>query len=112
MLMFAFLTAAWFFQMELKRKAGLGIYQATKAKVVIGEPAKIGELISNAIFGFIVGFKGFYIYQHFAEFQQDPAAVLLSSKGNLLGGILLAIIFAGILYWDKKGKHCPSQKLK
>ncbi|MEO1258325.1 MAG: prolipoprotein diacylglyceryl transferase family protein [Bacteroidota bacterium] len=102
MLMFAFLTAAFFFRLELKRMAGLGIYQPTKVKMVYGQPAKTGELLSNAIFGFILGFKGYYIFQHFAEFQKDPASVLLSAKGDWLIGILLAAVFAGLMYWEKK----------
>ncbi len=112
MLMFAFLTAALFFYMELKRKAGLGIYQAAKVKIISGEPAKMGELVSNAIFGFIVGFKGLYMYQHFDEFQQDAAGVLLSSKGNILGGVVLAVLFAGLIYWDKKKKALAKPKVE
>lgn len=104
MLMLAFLTAAFFFHSELKRKAGLGIYKATKVKMVYGQPASVSELISNAIFGFIVGFKGVYAYQHFAEFQKDPASILLSAKGEWLWGILLAAFFAGLMYWERKKK--------
>jgi prolipoprotein diacylglyceryl transferase len=110
MLMFAFLTAAFFFHNELKRKAGLGIYQPTKVKIIHGEPAKVGELISNGIFGFILGFKGFYISQNFAEFQKDPAAVLLSAKGNWLIGIAVALLFAGLMYWEKKKKALAKPK--
>ncbi len=112
MLMFAFLTAAFFFHSELKRKAGLGIYQPTKVKTIEGQPAKAGELISNGIFGFILGFKGFYIYQHFAEFQKDPAAVLLSAKGDWLVGIVLALFFAGLMYWEKKKKALSKPKVE
>ncbi|HFA48958.1 MAG TPA: hypothetical protein ENJ95_08075 [Bacteroidetes bacterium] len=111
-LMFAFLTAAWFFYMELKRRAELGIFEGTKVRAISGEPAKMGELVSNAVFGFIVGFKGFYMFGHFAEFQKDPAAVLLSAKGDWLGGIVLMALFAGLLYWDKKRKALPKPKVE
>lgn len=101
-LVLAFLTAAWFFYIELKRKAGEGKFKAEKVKTVVGRPASVTDIISNAIFGFIVGFKFLYIFQNFGEFKNDAAGVLLSLKGEWWAGILLAIVFGGFRYWEGK----------
>jgi prolipoprotein diacylglyceryl transferase len=110
MLVVSILLAAVLFYLELKRKAQEGIYKPEKVKVVVGKPATAWELVSNGIFGFIVGFKVLYIVQNFAEFKQDAAGVLLSSKGNWLAGLLLAGVFAGIRYWEKKKQALPKPK--
>lgn len=112
MLVVGILSAAWLFYLELKRKAEEGIYQPTMEKVTIGKPASAWELISNGIFGFLIGFKLLYIFQHFAEFQQDAAGVLLSGKGNWLAGIALAAVFAGMRWWEKKKQALPKPKEK
>ncbi|MCU0345823.1 MAG: prolipoprotein diacylglyceryl transferase [Saprospiraceae bacterium] len=104
MLVVAILSAAWFFYLELKRKAEEGLYQATTVKTIIGEPASPWDIASNALFGFLVGFKFVYIAQNFAEFQQDAAAVLLSLKGNWLAGIAGAALF-GFLRWQERKKQ-------
>ncbi len=110
MLVISILAAAWFFYLELKRKADEGVFQPTKVRVTIGQPATTWELISNGLFGFVIGFKILYIVQHFDEFQQDAASVLLSGKGNWLAGIVLAAVFAGLRWWEKKKQALPKPK--
>ena len=110
MLVAGFLTAAWFFYLEMKRKAGEGLYKAEKVKTVVGKPATMWELASNGIFGFLVGFKMLYIVQHFPEFKQDAADVLLSMKGNWPAGLAFAAIFVAIRYWEKKKQALPKPK--
>src|SRR5690606_7192458 len=107
LLVLAILTAAWFLYIELKRKVAEGVFQPQKAKMIVGLPATTGELISNGVFGFLLGFKGGYLFSHFSEFQSDPAAVLLSAKGNWILGIALAALFAGWKYWERQGQKLP-----
>jgi len=104
MLVISILAAALFFYWELKRKADEGVYQPTLVKTMVGEPASIWEIASNALFGFLLGFKAVYIAMNFAEFQQDAAATLLSTKGNLVAGLVGAAIF-GFARWREKKKH-------
>ncbi len=104
LLVLAILSAAWFFYIELKRKAKEGIYQPTKVKEITGGKARPWELVSNGIFGFLVGFKVVYIIQYFGEFQADAADVILSLKGNWPAGLLLAGVFAGLRWWEKQKK--------
>lgn len=110
MLVVAILSAAWFFYIELKRKAGEGIYQPVKIKVTVGQAATLWELVSNGIFGFLIGFKVVYIIQHFGEFQKDAASVLLSLKGHWAAGLALAVLFAGLRWWERKKQALPKPK--
>ena len=106
-LVLAILSAAAILYVELKRKAGQGLFLPQKIEVLKGQPASVSELIYNGIFGFVLGFKAIYISQHFAEFQLDPASVLISLKGHWLGGILAGLFFAGIKYWERHKNKSP-----
>ncbi len=112
MLVVAILSAAWFFYLELKRKANEGIYKPTEARLEVGRPASAWELVSNGLFGFILGFKVVYIIQHFGEFQRDASDVLLSGKGNWLAGIAAAALFAAMRWWEKKKLALPKPKVQ
>lgn len=108
----AFLSAALNLHAELKRKEGMGLFSASTAKVTVGEPAKPLDLLWNAIVGFFVGFKALYIFQNFEEFKADAPGVILSGKGEMLGGIILAIVFAGMKYWEKNNEKLDKPKEK
>lgn len=97
-LVIAILGAAYLLYLELKRKAKEGLFQPERIKVIEGGPASWTEILSNAVFGFILGAKGFYIATHFPEFQADAAGVVLSTKGNFFVGVLGAILFGGGRY--------------
>lgn len=106
-LVLAILCSAYFLYIELKRKAKKGLFQPEMAKIVEGKPATIGELISNGVFGFILGFKVLYIFQNFSQFKVDPAGVVLSGLGNWLGGIVLGIVFFGYKWWESNRNKLP-----
>ena len=107
MLVVAILFAAFMLERELRRKEKEGLFQPVKKKITIGEPASVTELILNALLGFVLISKVFYAFSHFAEFQNDPADVLLSMKGTWWAGILGAAIFAAIKYFEKKKDQLP-----
>jgi len=104
LLVISILVAAWILFRELRRKQKEGVFQGEKVKVVEGRPASATELITNGIFGFLVGFKLVYLLQHFDEFQADAAGVLLSAKGTLWAGLLFGLLFAGLRYREKNKK--------
>lgn len=112
LLVLAILASALFLYWEMKRKEAQGIFKPEELKVVTGKPASTSEIISNAIFGFILGFKLLYIFNNFAEFQKDAADVVLSAKGNWIGGILAAILFGAYQFWDKNRKKLAKPKVE
>ncbi len=112
LLAIAILTSAYFLNLELKRKEKQGLLGATLVKTVVGEPAAISELIINALFGFLLGFKVVHIALNFSEFQADAPGFLFSAKGNVLAGILGAIALAGIKYWEKDKQKLAKPKIE
>ncbi|MFT4665553.1 MAG: phosphatidylglycerol:prolipoprotein diacylglycerol transferase [Polaribacter sp.] len=109
-LVIAILTAAIMLMTEMRRKEAEGLLTPVKVKAIEGAPASIFELLSNGFLGFALSFKLLYIYSNFAEFQYDPASVILSAKGNWIAGIIGAAIFAGIKYWEKKKVQLPEPR--
>lgn len=107
-LVLAILSSAYFLYIELKRKAQKGFFQPEMVKIVEGKPATVSELISNGVFGFILGFKVLYIAQHFSEFKVNPAGVVLSGLGNWLGGIVLGILFFTYKWWESNRHKLPT----
>ncbi|MBG6235930.1 prolipoprotein diacylglyceryltransferase [Pedobacter sp. CAN_A7] len=100
----AFVAGYWAFTKELKRKEAQGLLHPVKKTILIGQPATTSEMVSNAIFGFLIGYKLVYALINYQLFVSDAQTVLLSLKGNLLGGLFFAGLF---VYWDykEKGKH-------
>lgn len=103
-LILSFLASAFVLNLELKRKEHEGLLQAFTEKERIGFPATWQEILSNALFGFVIGFKIPYIAQHFQEFRPDPASIILSGKGTWLWGIIAAAAFGYFKYWESKKK--------
>ena len=106
----AFLAGYWAFTKELKRKEALGILKPVKHTTTIGEPASVGELVSNALFGFLIGYKLIYALVNYKLFVADSQSVLLSTKGNLLGGLGLAALFVYWSYKEKEKTKLPTPK--
>lgn len=97
----AFAAGYWAFSAEAKRKEQLGILKPSKRIITIGEPASMASLLTNAFFGFLVGYKLVYALLNYKLFVNDSQTVLLSGKGNIFAGIAFAALFA---YWEYKEK--------
>lgn len=98
----AFVAGYWAFTQELKRKEALGILKPFTKTIVIGEPASIWGIVSNALFGFLIGYKLLYALLNYQLFVSDAQSILLSTKGNIFGGLALGTLFA---YWDYAEKN-------
>lgn len=98
----AFVAGYWAFTQEFIRKEALGILKPIKRSIVIGQPASTGELVGNAIFGFLIGYKLVYALLNYQLFVSDAQTVLLSLTGNFFGGLIFAALF---VYWDYKEKN-------
>ncbi|HEX7366018.1 MAG TPA: prolipoprotein diacylglyceryl transferase family protein [Pelobium sp.] len=106
----AFIAGYWGFSEELKRREKLRQVHPIKRTVVVGEAATPTELILNGLFGFIIGYKIIYGLVNYTAFVNDPQGFILSTKGNFIGGLLLAAVFAYWAYRDKKKSQLVQPK--
>lgn len=107
----AFLTAAYFFTKELKRKEALGWLKSQTIKVKVGEKASFGELAGNGLMGFLIGFKLVEAFTNYSSFVENPQEFVFSTQGNFLGGILGAALFAYLKYREKEKTKLAQPKL-
>lgn len=98
----AFLTSAYFWTKELKRKEKDGLLKPTTIKVLKGQKATSAELFFSGLIGFLIGYKLLFIILNFTAFTEDTQGFLLSAKGNLIGGLLLAGISVYLKYREKE----------
>ncbi len=97
----SFILAAWTLALEFKRKEKQGLLIPVEEKKWVGSPASIGELLSNFILGFIFGYKIIGVLLRDASDGRDPQSYLFSADGNWLFGIGLAVLFAGLRWYEK-----------
>ena len=112
LLVLAILSAAVILHRELKIRAQKGVFRPAKVQFEYGKPAGRAELISNAIWGFVLGYKGFYAVQNLELLKQDAAGVLLSLDGTWWTGLAMAAIFAGGRYWEAQKKALPKPRVE
>lgn len=98
----AFLISAVFLGMELKRKETEGLLQVHYTKVIVGKPATPAELFTSFLTGFLFGYKLLYAVFNYGEFAANPQSVILSMKGNLIGGFVTGVISAYLRYREKE----------
>lgn len=106
----SFLGAALVVTRELKRKKEQGLFVPEIVTEESGKPATTGELIWMAVLGFLVGFKVLGLFLNASVASKNPVDFLLSAKGNLLGGILLAAVFVYSRYSSKKKKQAEGPR--
>jgi phosphatidylglycerol:prolipoprotein diacylglycerol transferase len=108
----AFLLANIFMGLELKRKFRDGILGKGKVvKYLAGKPYSQADYFTSGITGFILGFKFLPLIFDFSAANEDPQQYLLSGKGSLWMGLLLAGLFVGFNYWqDKKQRLDPPEE--
>jgi prolipoprotein diacylglyceryltransferase len=103
----AFLAAAYVLTRELKRYESLGILKGVPEKIIVGQPASQGEIIGNAVVGFLLGYKILGILFQWDTASQDLQSFVFSGKGSLLAGVLLAAAMGGYKYYSAKKKALP-----
>ncbi|MBL0044620.1 MAG: prolipoprotein diacylglyceryl transferase [Flavobacteriales bacterium] len=108
----AFLAAHFNLASELRRKTANGLLKPTERKIMVGEGPKAMDLIMQAIVGFILGWKGLYIILNMADATADPPAFLLSTKGNIIGGVLMSAFFTWMLWREKKKEQLAKPEVR
>lgn len=107
----AFVAGYWALSQEFKRKEKLGLVHPFTRDVKVGEPASIQELVLNGIFGFLVGFKLIEGLFNYSDFVANPQTFILSARGSVMGGLLLAAVFIYWSYSEKKKEQLKQPKI-
>ncbi len=97
----AFLAAAYVLTNELRRKQRAGLLTSVDTKIVVGRPASTGELVTNFVLGFLLGYKLVGLFFADSELTADPAEFVFSSQGNWPAGIVVGLLFAGLRWFEK-----------
>ena len=108
----SFLVSALVYYIELKRKSKEGYFRPTRVQVVEGLPATPFEIGMNALVGFILAGKGAYAYMNYEAFRHDPASVVLSSKINLVAGLIGAAALGALTWWDARRRQTPQPQIR
>ncbi|HNI44939.1 MAG TPA: diacylglyceryl transferase, partial [Chitinophagales bacterium] len=103
----SFLVGAWLLHYHFTRLEGEGRLLPTHEKHIIGKPASVWGIVSNAIVGFILGYKGAYALLHWTAFSQHPQDFLVNGTGSWVGGIVFALVLAALHYYEKRKAQLP-----
>ncbi len=106
MVALGFVTAAIVLASELKRKEKQGLLFPREEMITVGQPATFLELLVNALIGFVFGYKVLGLLFGRPD-GVNPQEYIFSREGNILGGLFLAVLLAGLKWYDKN-----KQKLK
>ena len=106
----AFLMASWIISLELRRKESQGLLSAFKTKEVIGKGLSIYDIVSSLFFGFLLGFKAIEAFFYYSDLVNNPQEFILSSRGNLFGGILIALASLYFKWSDNKKQKLTRPK--
>ena len=69
----AFIGAAMVLTLELKRKERQGLLEAEEETIVVGKIASPGELFTNFILGFLIGYKIIGLFTSNSQEMVGPA---------------------------------------
>ncbi|HXC04306.1 MAG TPA: diacylglyceryl transferase, partial [Bacteroidia bacterium] len=107
----SFLLAGYYFSRELKRKEQEGLVHSTTRKILKGERASQSELITNAVLGFLVGYKLLGLFLGAGGMSDNPREYMMSTQGSWVGGIAIGVLFAWMKYREKEKDKLPEPKL-
>ena len=107
----SFIAGAYFISKEFKRKEKEGLVSKIKQKKLIGEGVTIKDWFNSIIGGFLIGFKLVEAILDYDSLVQNPQEFILSTKGSIIGGIILALISSFIKYKEKEKTKLPEPKL-
>jgi prolipoprotein diacylglyceryltransferase len=110
MVALAFIAANYCFVLEMKRKEQNGLLSAETIKVIKGEKASISELAGNGLFGFVIGYKIVAIILNYSDVIKNLPGFILSTEGNIVGGIVVAALLVYLKYREVEKHRLPEPK--
>ncbi len=102
----SFIAAAIVLRRELQRKEKQGLLLPREESITFGKPASFTDLLISFVTGFIFGYKLGGLFFDKPE-HITAQEYIFSSSGHILSGLLLALIVAGLKWYEKN-----KQKLK
>ncbi len=108
----SFLLCAFFFGRELRRKSREGFLPLSHKTVQINVPYTQGEILSQCVLGFLLGWKLIGSFVDYDNFAEDPRGWTLSPQGSLIWGIITAVAFYVYFYLrnQRVAKKKPEEK--
>lgn len=110
MVALAFIAANLLFVQEMKRKEANGLLSTNEIKVIVGKKASINDLLTNGLFGFLIGYKLGGVFLNYAQVADDLQGYIMSLEGNFLSGIVLAAVLAYLKYREAEKNRLPEPK--
>lgn len=107
----ALLTAAYLYYLEYKRKEQEGKFIPFYIEEIEGKAPNLKFILWNFIFALLIGYKLIDALLNYGEFVENPQAVILSARGNFVGGLLVGIIYSAYIYWKKNKAKLPKPKV-
>jgi phosphatidylglycerol---prolipoprotein diacylglyceryl transferase len=98
----ALILASWVFSSELKRKEREGLLKPITRRIQKGKKTGPADYAVNTILGFILGFKLLDMLLNYIDFVADPQFFILSTKGNIWGGLIGAAAGIYLKYLEIK----------
>ncbi len=108
-------VAGWILYKEFQRleQPGGPFNKAiTQVQQTVGAAPNWKDILPGSIVGFLIGFKVLHIFNNFEAFKQDPVKILFSLEGNLLLGLLGALLLGGLYFWEKKRTQLPQPEIR
>ncbi len=108
----AFLAGALVLVSELKRRERLGWLMPLAQSRWVGKPASLDELLIHGLIGFLIGYKLIDAVLNWSAFSLNPQSFLISTRGSILGGILLGLLAAYLRFQEKRKARLPEPRLE
>lgn len=111
----AFLVAGLILKKEFHRFTTNGWMTGHEETQLVGSKATPAELVSQALIGYVFGWKFLYLAINAGEIFNGttlPQAHLFSLEGSIPLGILIALAFAGFHFWNTNKKALATPEVK
>ncbi|MGB1075936.1 MAG: prolipoprotein diacylglyceryl transferase [Flavobacteriales bacterium] len=107
----AFVVAAALLRKELDRMQKMGVFKPIAFQMIVGKKASPLDIMGQGLIGFLFGWKFLFLMfnaESLFNGPTSPQAHLFSGSGSLGMGILCALIFGGIRWYNGMKNALPT----